>query len=84
MADNNPSLQDAQFPDWQPQFRAALLETDPQKLQERCLKAEEAIFLRMQALTDAPDRAEMRAIEDAAHALRVIQVQKLNFPDWTK
>jgi surfactin synthase thioesterase subunit len=88
MADHNtsPSSQDdLTFPDWQPQFHAALLETDPKQLPQRVIAAEEAIFTRMQALASALNGdTERHAIEDAMRQLRVIQVEKLNYPDWNK
>ena len=42
------------FPDWRPVFNAALLETNPKQLQERVLRAEDAIVARMQALVNDP------------------------------
>ena len=68
MADYNPPpfAQDLTFPEWQPQFQAALLETDPKQLPQRVIAAEEAIFTRMQALANAPNGDhEQHAIEDA-------------------
>ncbi len=83
--DNSPSTQDLRFPDWQSEYESALLEVDPQKLPERVRAAEAAIFLRQQALVQSPDgRAEREAIEDAMRTLRVIQTDKLNYPDWNK
>jgi hypothetical protein len=84
MADNGTfqSTQDLLFPDWQPQYRAALLETNPQQL-HKSVFAEEAMFRRMQAPVSAPNGdAERRAIHDAIRVLRVIQVEKLNYPSW--
>jgi hypothetical protein len=82
---NPPSAQALTFPDWQPQFRAALLETDPQQLHQRVITAEEAIFTRMQVLVNASNGdTERHAIEEAMRQLRVIQVEKLNYPDWKK
>ena len=69
------------FPDWQPQYMAAVLETDPQKLQGRVFSLEEAIVKRMQSLADAPGaEAERHAIEHALRALRVLQVERLQYP----
>jgi hypothetical protein len=76
---------EVQFPDWQPQMNAALLETDPQKIHERAMAAEGAIFLRQQALVNCPNgEAERRAIRDAIEAFLVVRVEKLNYPDWKK
>jgi hypothetical protein len=56
------------------QFHAALQETDPQQL-----------YQRTQALANvAREDAERRAIKDAIRQLRVVQVEKLNYPDWKK
>ena len=55
---------------------------------ERVHTAEEAIFNRLQELaqsSDSPDhKAERQAIEDALASLRVLQREKLSFPDWKK
>ena len=47
--DTAPSTRNLPFPDWQLEYQAALLEVDPQKLPDRVLAAEAAIFLRQQA-----------------------------------
>jgi hypothetical protein len=83
--DSSPSTQDLRFPDWQREYEAALLEVDPQKVAERVKAAEAAIFLRQQALANNPDgHAERQAIDDAMRALRVIQTETMNYPDWKK
>ena len=47
------------------------------------MKAEEAIFERLQQLAGTSDsEAERQAIEDAISALRVLKTEKLNYPDW--
>ena len=85
LTDNTPSTPNLRFPDWQLEYQAALLEVDPQKLPERVKAAEAAIFLRQQALVHSSDgHAERQAIEDAMHALRFIQTEKLGYPDWKK
>jgi hypothetical protein len=85
MAGNNHSTHDVLFPDWQPQFHAALLETDPQQLFQRVTAAEEVIFLRQQALVNSPTGGiERRATKDAINALLVVRLEKLNYLDWTK
>ena len=50
-----PSTKNLKFPDWQREFEAALLETDPQKLRERLEAAEVAMVLRSQVLVHGPD-----------------------------
>jgi hypothetical protein len=73
------------FSDWQPQFHAALLETEPKQLHQRVMTAEEAMFMRLQSLGNASNGdSERHAIQDAISVLRSIQVEKLNYPDWNK
>jgi len=82
------SSSDLPYPAWQPEYRAALLEVDPKKLLELVHAAEGAIFNRLQELaqsSDSPDnKAERQAIQDALSNLRVLQREKLSFPDWKK
>ena len=83
--DSSPSTQNLRFPDWQCEYEAKLLEVDPQMLAERVKAAEAAIFLRQQALANNPvGHAERQAIDDAVQALRVIQTETMNYPDWKK
>jgi hypothetical protein len=72
------------FAEWEPLYQAALLETDPEKLRQRILLVEEAIYMRSQAIhsSNGDDKAERDAMADAMRALRVIQVEKLEYPDW--
>ncbi len=82
---STPSPKNLKFPDWQGEFEAALLEADPQKLRERLETAEVAMFLRSQALVHSPDgHVEKEAIRDAITKLRLIQTEKLGYPDWNK
>jgi hypothetical protein len=83
--DSTSSAPNLRFPEWQLQYQAALLEVDPQKLPERVKAAEAAIFLRQEALVHSSDgHAERQAIEDAMRALRLLQTEKLGYPDWKK
>lgn len=83
--DNALPTSNLEFPDWQVQYHAALLETDSKKLQERVLAAEAVIYLRLQVLIHSSDgHAERQAIDDAMRALRCIQTEKLDYPDWKK
>jgi predicted DNA-binding protein (UPF0278 family) len=76
-------MDDLKYPEWQNPFREALLELDREKLQSKMMKAEEAIFQRLQQLAETSDsHAERQAIEDAISALRVLKREKLNYPDW--
>jgi hypothetical protein len=82
---NSSSTPTPTFPEWQPELEAAVREGDPQKLPQRLEAAEAAIFQRQQALVNGPGRqAEQQAIQDAVRTLRVIQKEKLNYPDWDK
>jgi len=87
MADEDASSANRKlrYPDWQREFEGAIDEIDPQKVPQRVEAAEDAIFLRQQALADSPDqRAEQQAIADAMRKLRLIQTEKLGYPDWNK
>ena len=71
------------YPEWQGPFQEALLEIDREKLQSKMMKAEEAIFERLQQLAGSSDsEAERQAIADANAALRALKTEKLNYPDW--
>ncbi len=74
-----------QYPHWQHEFEAALLEGDSGTLRQRVDAAEAAIFLRSQALAgSAEGSAERQAISEAIATLRAIQREKLGYPDWHK
>jgi hypothetical protein len=54
-------------------------------LRERQEAAEVAMVLRSQALAHGSDGyAEQQAIRDAITKLRLIQTEKLGYPDWNK
>jgi hypothetical protein len=73
------------YPEWQPQYQTALLETAREKLPERVAAAETAIYQRLQAISQSSDyQAERQAIEDAVASLRVLKRDSLGFPDWEK
>ena len=85
MADHEtpPSIPKMRFPDWQPKIEAALLEGDLQKLPPLMEAAEAAIFLRLQSLSNSSDgHLERDALTDAMRTLRVIQTEKMHYPDW--
>jgi hypothetical protein len=83
--DAAPSARNLPFPDWQLEYQAALLEVDPQKLPDRVIAAEAAIFLRQQALVYSSDgHVEREAIEFAVRALLFIKNEKLGYPEWKK
>jgi hypothetical protein len=82
MADHDTSPSTTQL-DWQQKFQAALLEGDSKKLPPLVEAAEAAIYLRLQSLVDSPDgHVERAALTDAVRTLRVIQTEKMHYPDW--
>jgi predicted DNA-binding protein (UPF0278 family) len=71
------------YPEWQNEFQAAILELDREKLEERVMAAETAIFKRLQAIAQSSDdSSEREAIEDALSSLRTLKREELRFPDW--
>jgi predicted DNA-binding protein (UPF0278 family) len=71
------------YPEWQNEFQAAILELDREKLEERVMAAETAIFKRLQAIAQSSDdSSEREAIEDALSSLRTLKRKELRFPDW--
>ena len=85
MADTSFPSPKILYPEWQNEFRAALLELDTEKLRERVAAAETAIFNRLQAISQGSNHtAERQAIEDAFASLRVLKQDHLGFPDWEK
>jgi hypothetical protein len=67
------------YPSWQKPYHEALLEFGPEKLEEKIMTAETAIFQRFQELTRANGMTsdERGALNDA---LRALQVEKLHYP----
>ncbi len=70
------------FPQWQPQYQAALIELNHCKLLDRVIEAEYAIYERLQSLegtTDGESRlAELLAIEDALASLRLLKREQVD------
>ncbi len=76
-------MSDMEYPEWQTAYLAAKTELDKTKLVAKTNAAEGAIFRRLQTLTAASDHNEERmALKDAIHELRLLQRDKLKFPDW--
>ena len=62
------------FPEWEPQYRAAVLEVDQTKLLERVGTAEVAILQRMRAILSRTDGdMERQAIGKALSALSLLK-----------
>jgi hypothetical protein len=71
MAGSAPSPYPLYYPEWQPQYEAALFETDEDKLPKCVAAAELAILGRLDVLVGkAGHEQERHAISDALHALR--------------
>jgi hypothetical protein len=65
---------DFKFPEWEPQFKAALLEVDRAKLFERVAAAEAAIRQRMRAIFGRTDGdMEWQAIGKALSTLIILK-----------
>lgn len=63
---------------WQEPYQAALVELDAEKLKEKIVAAEAAIFTRFQELADDSDHSDERTnLEEARKALRILQTQRL-------
>ena len=73
------------YPEWQKSFKAALSETDKQKLQAKVLIAEWKIYQRLQAISSNGDHPEERAaIDEAVRELLTLKVDQLNYPAWNR
>ena len=67
--------------EWQLLYLVAIVERDSAKLQSYVEEAENAIFLRFQALAGvSDDSGERLALNDALRTLRLLQVEKLHYP----
>ncbi len=74
MAESDTSPSPFCFPEWQAQYKAALLETNRAKLLKCVAAAELAILSRLQALVGKADSEQERtAMDDALHALRFLR-----------
>jgi hypothetical protein len=77
---NVPELK---FPQWEGAWQEALLELDPNKLHDKIVVAEAAIFTRLQELSDDSDHHEERTVLGGAISrMRTLKMEILNFPDW--
>ncbi len=85
MATEDSPLPKLPYPEWQNDYEAAIGEPDREKLAERVAAAENAIFIRLQTISQSADhRVERQAIENALASLRVLKRDKLGWPDWEK
>jgi predicted ATPase with chaperone activity len=66
---------------WIQAYQAAVEETDSEKLHERVMAAETAIYLRWQELASSPDgHVEHKSIERACDGLLQIKTERLGWP----
>jgi len=87
IAEEAPMAEDElKYPEWQEPLQRALIETDQDRLQQRMIAAETAIFNRQQVIAQNPEQheAERRAIADALALLRTLKRVTLGYPDWNK
>jgi hypothetical protein len=61
--------------DWQVQYRAALMETNPARLKTKIEVAEAAMDIRAHELTGSENDMERVAMRDATSALRTLRRQ---------
>jgi hypothetical protein len=65
---------DARTPQWKKPYEAAILELDPNKLQQRISEAHQAILDRAEELlTRRPSEREQQALNDALRNLRILR-----------
>jgi hypothetical protein len=73
MAAGNSTRRVISYPEWQPQYEAALLEPNAAELPRRVQAAEAAILQRLQVVSDsADDASEREAMQNALGALQVL------------
>ena len=67
------------YPDWEPEYRAALTENDPEKFREKIRLVEIALFNR--SLSVCPEASQERnAMAEATLALRALISKTLRHP----
>jgi hypothetical protein len=67
-------VQNLKYSDWQKPYLDAMLEMNPDRLQDRVACAEAAIQLRLRELADSPDsQAERQCLADARNGLVVLK-----------
>jgi hypothetical protein len=75
MANSDPFPYALRFPEWEAQYKTALVETNHDKLPKFIAAAETAIFSRLQGLAGNADHGEERlAMSDALRTLRFLKV----------
>ena len=69
------------FPEWQKSCEDAFLESDPEKLFQRVIVAETAIFHRIHRLTDPPGHIEVQAMDETLKRLQCLVADRFAPPD---
>src|SRR5271165_6613381 len=69
------------FPAWQKPCKDALMEPDPDKLFQRVIVAETAIYRRLRDSTSIPERIELEAIADMLRNLRRLVAETFMLSD---
>lgn len=68
-------------PEWKEWYGAALKESDPAKVHEAMLAAEEALFVRGQEINGSADpQSEQQEIVAASADLLAVKIHKLGWP----
>ena len=81
LAAEDNQMTDSVYPSWQVPYEQALIECNPDALQQKIEAAENAIFHRFQELAGQSNHGGERvALNDALRALRSLQIQLLNYP----
>ena len=63
-------------PTWQALYRAALVESDPTKLNGRIEAARRSIRQRLEQIEDSGDTRERQQLDDALYALQTLSARK--------
>jgi hypothetical protein len=69
------------FPEWQKPCEDALLEPDPEKLFQRVIVAETAIFRRLHELACGPENMELKAMDHMLGNLRRLIANAFILPE---
>jgi hypothetical protein len=73
MSDQSVSEIRLHYPEWQVEYREALLEADPNKMPDRLRAAEAAISKRLELLAGESNHQEEQALKDALHTVEVLK-----------
>ena len=79
MSRSGTQLERVKYATWEPEYLAALTETDPLKLKEKVHDAQAALIARGMDKTNPPDEAEKQALVDAQGAMRSLLMQGERF-----